>query len=74
MAKMRKMPSGGSCRRSWLGQVISTPLDWVGQPSEFNSCLPAHISSYAAPPRALPYLSEDQIQTVVSSLRHTAAV
>jgi hypothetical protein len=51
-----------------------TPLDWVGQPSEFNSCLPAHISSYAAPPRALPYLSEDQIQTVVSSLRHTAAV
>ncbi|KAG2117627.1 heterokaryon incompatibility protein-domain-containing protein [Suillus cothurnatus] len=51
-----------------------TALDWVGQPSEFNSCLPAHISSYAAPPRALPYLSEDQIQTVVSSLRHTAAV
>ncbi|KAG2136852.1 heterokaryon incompatibility protein-domain-containing protein [Suillus cothurnatus] len=51
-----------------------TPLDWVGQPSEFNSCLPAHISSYAAPPRALPYLSEDQIQTAVSSLRHTAAV
>ncbi|KAG1734482.1 hypothetical protein EDB19DRAFT_1830558 [Suillus lakei] len=51
-----------------------TALDWVGQPSEFNSCLPAHISLYAAPPRALPYLSEDQIQTAVSSLRHAVAV
>ncbi|KAG1818216.1 heterokaryon incompatibility protein-domain-containing protein [Suillus subaureus] len=51
-----------------------TALDWVGQPSEFNSCLPAHISSYAAPPCSLPYLSEDEIQTAVSSLRHTAAV
>ncbi|KAG1723392.1 heterokaryon incompatibility protein-domain-containing protein [Suillus lakei] len=51
-----------------------TALDWVGQPSEFNSCLPANIFSYAAPPCALPYLSEDQIQTAVSSLRYTVAV
>ncbi|KAG2339607.1 hypothetical protein BDR05DRAFT_615419 [Suillus weaverae] len=51
-----------------------TALDWVGQPSEFNSCLPANIFSYAAPPYALPYLSEDEIQTAVSSLRHTVAV
>ncbi|KAG1758674.1 heterokaryon incompatibility protein-domain-containing protein [Suillus occidentalis] len=51
-----------------------TALDWIGQPSEFNSCLPADITSYAAPPCALPYLSEDEIQTAVSSLRHTVAM
>ncbi|KAG1774649.1 heterokaryon incompatibility protein-domain-containing protein [Suillus placidus] len=51
-----------------------TALDWVGQPSEFNSCLPANIFSYAAPPCAFPYLSEDEIQTAVSSLRYTVAV
>ncbi|KAG1719759.1 heterokaryon incompatibility protein-domain-containing protein [Suillus lakei] len=51
-----------------------TALDWVGQPSEFNSCLPAHISSYAVPPCALPHLSEGQIQTAVSSLRHAVTV
>jgi hypothetical protein len=48
-----------------------TALDWVGKPSEFNSCLPANISSYAAPPCTLPYLSEEEIQTAVSALRHT---
>ncbi|KAG1758678.1 hypothetical protein EDD22DRAFT_909523 [Suillus occidentalis] len=51
-----------------------TALDWVGKPSEFNSCLPANISSYAAPPCTLPYLSEEEIQTAVSSLRHTVAM
>ncbi|KAG1818213.1 heterokaryon incompatibility protein-domain-containing protein [Suillus subaureus] len=51
-----------------------TALDWVGQPSEFNSCLPADITSYAAPPCAPPYLSEDGIQTAVSSLQHTVAM
>ncbi|KAG1743034.1 hypothetical protein EDB19DRAFT_581610 [Suillus lakei] len=51
-----------------------TVLDWVGQASEFNSCLPASITSYAAPPCALPTLSEDQIQPMVSSLRNTPAV
>ncbi|KAG1794120.1 uncharacterized protein HD556DRAFT_1443076 [Suillus plorans] len=51
-----------------------TVLDWVGQPSEFNSCLPADITAYAAPPCMLPYLSEDEIQTAVSSLRHTIAM
>jgi hypothetical protein len=48
-----------------------TVLDWIGQPSEFNSCLPAHITSYTTPPRTLPSLSEDDIHTQVSSLRHT---
>jgi hypothetical protein len=51
-----------------------TALDWIGQPSEFNSCLPADITSYAAPPCTLPTLSEDEIQTAVSSLRHTVTV
>jgi hypothetical protein len=51
-----------------------TALDWIGQPSEFNSCLPADITSYAAPPCTLPTLSEDEIQTAVSCLRHTVTV
>jgi hypothetical protein len=49
-------------------------LDWVGKPSEFNSCLPADIGSY----RPLPYisssLSEDLIEAAASSLRNTVAV
>ncbi|KAG0708661.1 hypothetical protein DFH29DRAFT_427152 [Suillus ampliporus] len=51
-----------------------TALDWVGLPSTFNSCLPADISSYAAPPSTLPSISEDEILTAVSSLRNTMAV
>ncbi|KAG2353051.1 WD40-repeat-containing domain protein [Suillus spraguei] len=46
-------------------------LDWIGQPSEFNSCLPAHITSYTTPPRTLPSLSDDDIHTEVSSLQQT---
>jgi hypothetical protein len=49
------------------GDIIA--LDWVGISSEFNSCLPADITSYEAPPCVLPLLSEDDIQTSVSSLR-----
>jgi len=44
-------------------------LDWIGQASEFNSCLPAYITSYTTPPRTYPSLSADQIQTTISSLR-----
>ncbi|KAG2340338.1 WD40 repeat-like protein, partial [Suillus weaverae] len=51
-----------------------TSLDWVGKPSDFNSCLPASITSYQAPPCKLPLLSDDQIQSSVSSLRKTEAV
>ncbi|KAG1888606.1 heterokaryon incompatibility protein-domain-containing protein, partial [Suillus subluteus] len=32
-------------------------LDWVGQSSTFNSCLPADITSYKAPSYTLPSLS-----------------
>ncbi|KAJ8594795.1 hypothetical protein M405DRAFT_440618, partial [Rhizopogon salebrosus TDB-379] len=45
-------------------------LDWVGKPSELNSCLPADICSYKALPSTLPSLSEHQIQTSISSLRN----
>ncbi|KAG0700212.1 hypothetical protein DFH29DRAFT_1056381 [Suillus ampliporus] len=51
-----------------------TALAWVGHPSQFNSCLPADISSYATPPCALPLLSEDEIKTAVSSLHQTVDV
>ncbi|KAG2338552.1 hypothetical protein BDR05DRAFT_969113 [Suillus weaverae] len=49
-------------------------LEWVGQSSQFNSCLPADITSYKAPPYTLPSLSEDDIQTSISSLRHVMAI
>ncbi|KAG2142890.1 uncharacterized protein EDB93DRAFT_598081 [Suillus bovinus] len=51
-----------------------TALDWIGKPSEFNSCLPADITSYKAPPCKLPSLSEDEIQSAVSSLRGVVAL
>jgi tetratricopeptide (TPR) repeat protein len=73
----------GENKQNALGRLLQeivarsgdiTALDWVGQPSEFNSCLPADIISYAALPCALPSLSEDEIQTAVSSLKHTVAL
>ncbi|KAG1719760.1 hypothetical protein EDB19DRAFT_628512 [Suillus lakei] len=73
----------GENKQRALGQLLQeivaqsgdiTVLDWVGQSSEFNSCLPADVASYAAPPRVLPSLSEDEIQTAVSSLQDVVAV
>ena len=74
----------GETRQSALGRLLQevvaqsgdiTCLDWFGKSSEFNSCLPANIASYGAPPSALPSpLSEDDIQTSVSSLRDAGAV
>ena len=74
----------GEKKQNALGRLLQeiiaqsgdiTCLDWVGKSSEFNSCLPASITSYGAPPPPLPSpLSEDEIQTSVSSLRHTGAV
>jgi hypothetical protein len=46
-----------------------TALDWVGKSSGFNSCLPAEITSYEAPPCKPPSLSEDKIQSSISLLR-----
>ncbi|KAG2367094.1 hypothetical protein BDR07DRAFT_1394283 [Suillus spraguei] len=70
----------GEKKQNALGRLLQeivarsgdiTVLDWIGQPSEFNSCLPAQITSYTTPPRTPPSLSEDNICTQVSSLRRT---
>ncbi|KAG0703993.1 hypothetical protein DFH29DRAFT_404756 [Suillus ampliporus] len=68
----------GERKQNALGRLLQeiiarsgdlTALDWVGQSSTFNSCLPADIISYATPPRKLQSLSGDKIQSSVSSLR-----
>jgi hypothetical protein len=51
-----------------------TALDWVGQSSEFNSCLPADITSYDTSSYTLPSISEDEMQRLVSSLQDTVVV
>jgi hypothetical protein len=51
-----------------------TVLDWIGQSSGFNSCLPANITSYATLPRTVPPKSEDDIQTTISLLRRNTGV
>jgi len=48
-------------------------LDWIGKSSEFNSCLPVDIISYATPPSIIPSLSEEDIETSISSLRNAGA-
>jgi hypothetical protein len=71
-------PIYGENRQNALGRLLQeiisqsgdiTCLDWIGKSSEFNSCLPASITSYRAPPSTLSPPSEDEIQTSVASLR-----
>src|SRR6267154_6247003 len=73
----------GEKKQNALGRLLQeivaqsgdiSALDWVGKSSEFNSCLPAEITSYQAPTSTLSSLSEDEIQTLVSSLRNVVAV
>jgi len=73
----------GEKKQNALGRLLQeivarsgdiSALDWVGKPSEFNSCLPAEISSYGAPPYTLPSPSDHEIQISVSSLRNSMAV
>ncbi|KAJ8583085.1 hypothetical protein M405DRAFT_829410, partial [Rhizopogon salebrosus TDB-379] len=73
----------GEKKQNALGRLLQeiiarsgdiTALDWVGKSSEFNSCLPADITSYEAAPCTLPFPSEDEIQTAVSSLPNTTTV
>jgi hypothetical protein len=73
----------GEKKQNALGRLLQeivaqsgdiTVLDWVGKSSDFNSCLPANITSYEAPPFMLSSLSEDQIQKSVSSLRHIVSI
>ncbi|KAG1880263.1 hypothetical protein C8R48DRAFT_667779 [Suillus tomentosus] len=65
----------GEKKQSALGRLLQeivarsgdiTALDWVGKSSEFNSCLPADITLYGAPPCILPSQSEDDIQSLIS--------
>ncbi|KAG0708295.1 heterokaryon incompatibility protein-domain-containing protein [Suillus ampliporus] len=73
----------GEMKQNALGRLLQeivarsgdiTALDWVGKSSQFNSCLPADITSYKALPYLLPSLSEDEMQESVSTLRNPAAV
>jgi hypothetical protein len=73
----------GETKQNALGRLLQeivaqsgdiTALDWVGRSSEFNSCLPADIISYYFPPYTPPSLSEDQMQTSISSLRDAILV
>ncbi|KAG2353482.1 heterokaryon incompatibility protein-domain-containing protein [Suillus spraguei] len=73
----------GEKKQSALGRLLQevvaqsgdiSALDWVGESSEFNSCLPADITSYKAPPYTMPSLSEGDIETSISSLRHVMGV
>jgi hypothetical protein len=73
----------GEKKQSAIGRLLETiiaqsgditALDWVGKPSEFNSCLPADISSYKAPPYIYPSLSTKELNESVSSLRDTGVV
>ncbi|KAG2362790.1 hypothetical protein BDR07DRAFT_1609239 [Suillus spraguei] len=66
----------GEKRQDALGRLLQeiiahsgdiTVLDWVGQSSSFNSCLPAEISSYKALP--LAPLSEHDMQMSISTLQ-----
>jgi hypothetical protein len=73
----------GESKQNALGRLLQeivaqsgdiSALDWAGKSSEFNSCLPADIASYKPPPCTPPYLSEDQMQMSVSSLRNSTVV
>ncbi|KAG2367929.1 hypothetical protein BDR07DRAFT_1372437 [Suillus spraguei] len=73
----------GKKKQNTLGQLLQeivarsgdiTVLDWIGQPSEFNSCLPAYITSYTTPPCTFPSLSEDEIQTFLALLLHLPCI
>ncbi|KIK45788.1 hypothetical protein CY34DRAFT_496839 [Suillus luteus UH-Slu-Lm8-n1] len=73
----------GETKQNALGRLLQeivaqsgdiSVLDWVGKSSEFNSCLPADIAAYRPPPFTSPFLSEDQIHTLVSSLQDAIVV
>ncbi|KAH7904188.1 hypothetical protein BJ138DRAFT_953522 [Hygrophoropsis aurantiaca] len=49
-----------------------TALDWVGQSSEYNSCLPADITVYGAAACAPSFVSQEEMETSVSELRSSA--
>ncbi|KAH7908803.1 hypothetical protein BJ138DRAFT_311227 [Hygrophoropsis aurantiaca] len=50
-----------------------TALDWMGQSSEYNSCLPADIAVYEAPAYASSFVSQEEMEILVSGLRTSVA-
>ncbi|KAG1785642.1 heterokaryon incompatibility protein-domain-containing protein, partial [Suillus plorans] len=73
----------GEKKQNALGRLLQeiindhgdiTTLDWVGRPSEFNSCLPAEMTSYKAPPYTSPSLSPEKLSESVSLLRHAGTI
>ncbi|OAX42704.1 hypothetical protein K503DRAFT_308375 [Rhizopogon vinicolor AM-OR11-026] len=73
----------GEKKQNALGRLLQeivaqsgdiSALDWVGKSSSFNSCLPADIACYEATSCTLPFISEDEMQTSVSSLRDAGVV
>ena len=44
-------------------------LDWTGEPSKFNSCLPARISVYSQSPYIVPSIADDNMEKQVAALR-----
>jgi hypothetical protein len=72
----------GENKQNALGRLLQdiiarsgdiTALDWVGKSSDFNSCLPANITSYKTPPYMPQTLSEDDMQTSVAMLQDAVA-
>jgi hypothetical protein len=67
-------PIYGENKQNALGRLLQeivaksgdiTCLDWVGKPSEFNSCLPASITSYGTPPSTPSSpLFEDEMRSI----------
>jgi len=73
----------GETKQNALGRLLQeivarsgdiTALDWIGKSSQFNSCLPADITSYKAPPCILSSLPEDEMQVSVSKLQNAVTV
>jgi hypothetical protein len=73
----------GEKKQNALGRLLQevvarsgdiSALDWIGTPSEFNSCLPADITSYNASPPILPSLPEDEMERSVSFLQKVVTV
>ncbi|KAG2757384.1 WD40 repeat-like protein [Suillus brevipes Sb2] len=69
----------GEKKQNALGRLLQevvarsgdiSALDWIGTPSEFNSCLPADITCYNASPPILSSLSEDKMEKSVSLLQN----
>jgi hypothetical protein len=73
----------GETKQNALGRLLQeivarsgdiTALDWIGKSSRFNSCLPADITSYKAPPCILSSLPEDEMEMSVSKLQNAITV